>query len=318
MAQAQGRGKIGLANGADAPLAATGERLIPTLQHGELVHAEHLARYGLATELAESRRVLDAACGEGYGTGMIASAGARSAIGVDLDEPTIVHARSCYPAAEFVRGEVQQLPFPDGAFDLVVSFETIEHVPNPERALDELRRVTHRDGLLLISTPNKQEYKVENEFHKREFFHVEFVELLRQRFDYIELLLQHNWVTSAILPEALASDASGELDHRTEFRKVVGIEPGSELYTVALCGDAPLPPLRPTAVAASLDEAHQLARRLVEAERTAAMWHRECERAQVAHQEASNQLAGVYDSVWWRVTAPPRRLIELVRRRRDG
>ena len=72
--------------------------------------------------------MLDAACGEGYGTDLLAAAGARSAVGVDLDERTVAHARAKYPAAEFVEGDVRQLPFEDGAFDLVVSFETIEHV----------------------------------------------------------------------------------------------------------------------------------------------------------------------------------------------
>ena len=92
------------------------------------------------------------------------------------------HARARYPAAEFVQGDVRQLPFEDGAFELVVSFETIEHVHDPERVLDELRRVLAGDGLLVISTPNKRQYLVENEFHEREFRHEEFVELLRTRF----------------------------------------------------------------------------------------------------------------------------------------
>lgn len=284
-----------------------GERLVPSLQHGELVHAEHLARYVLATQLAQSRRVLDAACGEGYGTGMLAAAGARSATGLDLDEPTVARARELYPAAEFAPGDVRELPFGADAFDLVVSFETIEHIPDPERALDEFRRVTDEDGLLLISTPNKHEYKVENEFHEREFFHAEFVELLQARFEHVKLLLQHNWLTSAVLPAPLASDASGELDHQVEFRKVTGIEPGHELYTLALCGNTAPPPLRPAAVGATLDEAHELARRLVEAERTVAMWHGEYERGQAA-------LIQLYDSVWWRMTRPLRWLVDRARR----
>jgi 2-polyprenyl-3-methyl-5-hydroxy-6-metoxy-1,4-benzoquinol methylase len=66
-------------------------------------------------------------------------------------------------------GDVRELPFGDGMFDLVVCFETIEHVADPERLLAELRRVMAGDGLLFVSTPNKREYLVENELHKREF-----------------------------------------------------------------------------------------------------------------------------------------------------
>ena len=293
------------------PLQATGERLMPELQHGEVVHAEHLVRYLVAAELARDRRVLDAACGEGYGTALLAGAGASSATGVDLDEATIAHARSHHPAPEFVVGDVGDLSFDDASFDLIVCFETIEHVPDPGRALAELQRVTAPEGLLLVSTPNKHQYLVENEYHEREFFHEEFVELLRARFASVELLLQHNWLASAVLPVSAAGDRSGELDHGLAFHKLTGLEPGKELYTLALCGRGELPQLRGAAVAATVDEAHELARRAVEAERTAEMWHGEYKRAEEG-------LLQAYSSVWWRLTAPPRRLIESVRRRRGG
>ena len=68
---------------------STGERLVPDLQRGELIYAEHLARYFLASQLAAGRRVLDAGCGEGYGTAILAAAGAASVVGVDVDEPTL-------------------------------------------------------------------------------------------------------------------------------------------------------------------------------------------------------------------------------------
>jgi SAM-dependent methyltransferase len=293
------------------PLEATGERLMPELQHGQVVHAEHLVRYLVATELAPRRRVLDAACGEGYGTALLAAAGARSATGVDLDERTIAHAEGRHPGAKFVRADVRQLPFEDGAFDLVVSFETIEHVRDPEAVLDEFRRVLADDGLLIVSTPNKHHYLVENEFHEREFFHEEFVALLETRFASLDVLLQHNLVTSAVLPAAVAAERSGEHDHDLAFRKVVGVEPGGELYTLALCGRGELPRVRGALVAAGVDEAHELARRVVDAERTAKMWHGKYERA-------DQTLLQVYRSGWWRATAAPRRLLGLVRRRRGG
>jgi O-antigen biosynthesis protein len=285
-------------------LEATGERFLPDEQHGELVHAEHLARYLFAAQLASSRRVLDAACGEGYGTALL-SVGARSATGVDVDERTVEHARSRHPGPDFVAGDVRELPFRDDSFDLAVCFETIEHVPDPERVLAELRRVMAADALLLVSTPNKHQYLVENEFHEREFFHEEFVALLEARFERVDVLLQHNWLTSAVLPAQPARQASGDEPLDVELRKVAGIEPGGELYTLALCGTGELPPLRPTGVLAAVDEAHHLAERLVEAERTAQRWHGEY-----------LTLVGVYDSVWWRMTAPLRALADRIRGRR--
>ena len=213
-----------------------------------------------------------------------------------------------------------ELPFEDRAFDLIVSFETIEHVRDPDALLDELQRVLADDGLLIVSTPNKHQYLVDNEFHEREFLHEEFVALLEARFASVDVLLQHNFVTSAVQPAAGAADQSGEQGHELAFHKVAGVEPGDELYTVALCGSGELPRLRGAAVAAGVDEAHQLARRLVEAERTAEAWHQEYEAAknvaETWHAEYQ-AVVSVYSSVWWRLTAPLRWLADRIRRR-DG
>ena len=124
----------------DSELEPTGERLLPEHHGGQLVHAEHLARYRLAAQLAPGRRVLDCACGEGYGAALMAAAGAKSVTAADIDQATVDHVRDRY-GIDAHRADVRCLPFEDGAFDLVVSFETIEHVQEPERALDELARV---------------------------------------------------------------------------------------------------------------------------------------------------------------------------------
>jgi SAM-dependent methyltransferase len=296
-------------------LEAMGERFVPDRQHGEVVHAEHLVRYRVAAQLARSQRVLDAACGEGYGTSLLAAADAGSVTGLDVDVSTVTHARSRHPGPEFVVGDVRELPFADGSFDLVVCFETIEHVSDPERVLGEFDRVMADDGLLLVSTPNKHRYLVENEFHEREFFHEEFVAVLEARFERVEILLQQNWLTSAVLPPGTAREASGHQPLAVELRKVAGIEPGAELYTLALCGHRRLPQLRPAAVMAGVDEAHELARRAVAAEGTAEMWHAEYKKAEAEYKKAEKALFDVYDSIWWRMTRPLRWVSDLVRRR---
>jgi 2-polyprenyl-3-methyl-5-hydroxy-6-metoxy-1,4-benzoquinol methylase len=289
-------------------LEATGERLMPEQQHGELVHAEHLARYRLAAQLAPGRRVLDVACGEGYGAALLAAAGASSVVGVDLDEATVEHARARHGIEARV-GDVRSLPFEDGAFDLVVSFETIEHVEEPERALDELARVVAADGLVVVSTPNASQYLVENEFHVREFGHAEFVALLEGRFPAVRLLFQHNWLTSAVVDEAALRERSGEGPVALELTKVRGVEPGDELYLVAVCGGAPDQKLCAVGVMAGVDEAHALAARLVEAEATAHKWHD-------AFQEALANSRWMSSTLSWRLTKPFRLPGRLLRRRR--
>ena len=306
----------------------TGERLMPEVQHGELVHAEHLARYLLAAQLAPGRRVLDVACGEGYGTGMLDQSGASGTVGVDIDEPTITAARERY-SCDFRCADIAALPFEDASFDLVVSFETIEHVTDGEAALSELARVLAPGGLLIVSTPNTNEYLVENQFHTREFSHEEFTALLRRRFDSVRLLYQHNWLASAVLEEEGLREASGSLPLDLDVRKTVAREPGHELYTLALCGEGTDAALRQVAVAAGTDEAHSLARRLVECEDTARTWHAEYEKAEDAAklwhdtykqeeqrtEEAWAHVHRMQESLSWRISKPLRIPAKLRERR---
>ena len=302
---------------------------MPDVQHGELVHAEHVARYLMTTPLAEGRRVLDVACGEGYGTDLLARAAAKSAVGVDVDEPAISRARERY-SGDFQCADIAALPFEDASFDLVVSFETIEHVTDAERALAELARVLAPGGLLVISTPNTHEYLVDNEFHTREFSHEEFVAFLEQRFPSVRLLYQHNWMLSAILEEK--DFGEGDESHPLELgvRKTVSLAPGRELYTVAVCGDdATAVSVPQVAVAAGTDEAHSLARRLVDCEATARRWHDEYTKAEdtaklwhdtYKQEEQRTEEAWAYarqmsESLSWRLTKPLRLGAKLRERR---
>ena len=285
----------------------TGERLLPDRQHGELVHAEHLARYVLAAQLAPGGRVLDAACGEGYGTELLRRAGAERAVGIDVDQGTIDAARERY-GADFEPASIENLPFEEAVFDLVVSFETIEHVADPEAALGELRRVLATDGTLVISTPNASEYLIDNEFHVREWTSSEFVQLLGGLFGEVRVLHQQNWLTSAILVPDDLREATGERALQLDARKVAGAEPGRELYAVAVCGAHAGASLRQVAVMSGVHEAHELAERLREAERTAERWH-------AAFKETEGHLQGMAGSLSWKVTRPLRAPGRLRRRR---
>jgi SAM-dependent methyltransferase len=225
-------------------LRPTGERVIPAVHAEELVYAEHVARYRFAAQFARGRRVLDAGAGEGYGVAMIGAAGAASVVGVDIDDEAVAHAKETY-GAEFIQGDITALPFPDKSFDLVVCFETIEHVSDPATALMEFRRVLSDDGLLIISTPNRDEYLVENEFHEREYSPEEFDGLLSDQFRLRTRLYQQNWLLSAILDEPQLGLDDGETILNMELSKVSGLAAGRELYSVVVCGgpkdDQPVP-----------------------------------------------------------------------------
>ncbi|MEP6702237.1 MAG: class I SAM-dependent methyltransferase, partial [Betaproteobacteria bacterium] len=120
-------------------LVFTGERFLPELR-GE-IWLEHWHRYHFAAPLGENRRVLDVASGEGYGSAMLALA-ALSVTGLDASAGAVAHARTVYghlSNLQFVCGDCAALPFADGSFDVVVSFETIEHIAAQREFLGEVR-----------------------------------------------------------------------------------------------------------------------------------------------------------------------------------
>ncbi|MEM4188840.1 MAG: class I SAM-dependent methyltransferase, partial [Candidatus Hadarchaeum sp.] len=147
-------------------------------------------------------KVLDAACGTGYGSAMLATEGrAARVIGLDISREAIVEASGKYgqiPNLEFMLGSVEDLPFPDDSFDLYTSFETIEHVPNPRKLLAEAVRVLKPGGILLISTPNRTLTnpgktlgdRPFNRFHLREWSMAEFANLLREFFTDVQMFTQ--------------------------------------------------------------------------------------------------------------------------------
>src|SRR5437762_9292288 len=106
----------------------TGERFLPGCT-GEIAY-EHWHRYAFARRFVTGKRVLDAACGEGYGTALLSTV-ASAIVGVDIDAETVAHASACYGGGarvRFVEGSCTDLPLSDASIDVVVSFETVEHL----------------------------------------------------------------------------------------------------------------------------------------------------------------------------------------------
>ena len=172
----------------------TGERFLPHLT-GEIAW-EHLHRYSCALEIARGLDVLDIACGEGYGSYMLSQV-AKSVVGVDIDAPSVKAASAKYAVnnLRFEEGSCQSIPAGDASFDLVVSFETIEHILEQEAFLDEVLRVLKPDGMLLISSPERAAYDqaregTANEFHLKELSYDEFKTLLQNKFKHVDLSRQ--------------------------------------------------------------------------------------------------------------------------------
>jgi SAM-dependent methyltransferase len=159
------------------------ERMIPEEAHARTFW-EHIARYRFAKDFVKGKRVLDIACGEGYGTAALARAGAASVVGVDISQDVCDRARYKYNIDARV-GNAEAIPLPDESIDLIVSFETIEHLKSPERFINECARVLAPGGMVIVSTPNRLVYSrngYRNPFHHIEFSEQEFVDLFLARF----------------------------------------------------------------------------------------------------------------------------------------
>jgi SAM-dependent methyltransferase len=192
-------------------LEFTGERFIPGTQ-GE-IWVEHWHRYHFASRWAAGRRVLDLACGEGYGSALLACMAAQ-VTGVDVSPQAVRHASETYvalPNLRFVEGSCSRIPLPDESIDLAVSFETLEHIEEQREFLTELARVLAPGGLLLLSCPNKAEYSdrrgFANEFHVKELYRDELATLVGAHFPAIEWYGQKPTFFSVIAPDAGAHAA---------------------------------------------------------------------------------------------------------------
>ena len=99
-------------------------------------------------------RVLEVGCGEGYLSNYIFMKG-RSIVSLDIDSLRLIKAKQLNPYLNLIKGDAQCLPFPDNSFDIIISVENIEHLPNVDQHLFEVKRILKPNGIYLIKTPNK-------------------------------------------------------------------------------------------------------------------------------------------------------------------
>jgi SAM-dependent methyltransferase len=228
------------------------ERFVPEEMHGQLIEAEHLSRYWWASSLVSGKRVLDAGCGTAYGSAILARAGAREVVGVDVAADVLAAVKPRMPRrVRLERADVSSLPFTDDRFDVVVCFEVIEHVEDAEATLDEFARVLAQDGVLAISSPNRDVYVPGNPHHRHEFVPDELEDTLSRRFASVRLYRQADWVTAAVLDDRLHAFEGDELLDGVVLRKAVAGKLGAELYTLALATNGELPEPPPSATLTS-------------------------------------------------------------------
>lgn len=160
------------------------------LSRSSYLSYQHIARYLFVLDkLPRGSRVLDIACGTGYGTVLLHRAG-HDVIGADIDQQEIEDATKYWQLDAFREADALQLPFPDNHFDAVVSFETIEHVTDAAKYLSEMKRVLKDSGMFFCSTPNIR-FTRHPAFHLKEYEPDEYFSLIDQNFEQAERYCQY-------------------------------------------------------------------------------------------------------------------------------
>lgn len=221
----------------------TGERFIPIDTIDVRLAQEHWHRYLWAAGFVENKKVLDIACGEGFGSDYLAKT-AKEVMGCDISEESIAHAQNKYKKdnVSFKVMSVDNLELDSDSFDIIVSFETIEHIGESaqEKAVKEFARVLNKDGILCITTPgtDSPRHFAGNEFHIKECSYDEFHKLLSDNFKYVKIMGQSVYSSSVI------GDCKNEVKTiNTEFPNFdtqADYDLRADKYLIALCSNEPI------------------------------------------------------------------------------
>ena len=171
---------------------------------------EHIHRYLFAVPHTRRKKVLDLACGEGYGSALLATS-ASEVVGMDIAPDAIAHAKAAYKSKNlsFKVGAMECIPL-DDLFDVIVCFEAIEHILNQDLLCKEVKRLLKPNGIFIVSTPNKWVYsengKTQNSYHLKELDLMELQTLLATYFQHQIIYGQKTVASSKIFPMHSPSD----------------------------------------------------------------------------------------------------------------
>ncbi len=213
------------------------ERLSPEeVAEPTILSAHHLHRYRLAARLCGGKRVVDLGCGTGYGADLLARGGAEEVLGVDIDPPTVAGATRRYgrDGLRFAAGDAVEVLGGLGAedVDVVVAFESLEHLTDLDGALAQLERLAGHGVRLVLSVPNSAMWEEDNAFHVTDF-DARSARAAFGRFDDVVVLHQHLAEGSVLLGDG--EDREGR-PFSGELREVANGEPEYAQSFVALVG----------------------------------------------------------------------------------
>jgi ubiquinone/menaquinone biosynthesis C-methylase UbiE len=218
-------------------LKFTGERLTTEIFDGNAIR--HLHRYAIVFDIIKDKVVLDIACGEGYGSNLMANY-AKQVYGVDIDKESIAHACSKYKRDNlfFLIGDVVNIPIKDNSIDVIVSFETIEHHNKHDEMLMEFKRILKPTGIIIISSPDKHVYSellgIRNEYHVKELYFDEFKSIIQKYFIFSNFYFQKE-----VFGSLLISDRESNLiEYVGDYNKIdCFTKPHEFTFNICICSN---------------------------------------------------------------------------------
>jgi len=174
----------------------TGERIVLEAENcrpESFTFNEHISRYNFVRKFLRGKKILDIACGVGYGSKILHDAGSYEIYGCDISNESIKYAKNNFgdKNTNFQIMDAGNIGFKDESFDCIISLETIEHLQNYQMAFQEFYRLLKKDGMLIISTPNKNRFnRPKNPFHYKEFTKDELIQFLNEYFSNVILYSQ--------------------------------------------------------------------------------------------------------------------------------
>ncbi len=207
---------------------------------------EHWHRYHWISPWLKNKVVADLACGEGYGSALLAQS-ADAVIGVDIDRATTEAAKNKYHGLDnltFQTNDVLNSKIHSDSIDVVVSFETLEHLTEQQKLLDEFKRILKTDGMMVLSTPDKAVYsgsETHNEYHLKELYKAEFKSLVEANFKHVRYFGQQFQTSSLLAPleDHTAADLNSQsiyIKQNSEFN--LSSNQNHPTYLIALASDS--------------------------------------------------------------------------------
>lgn len=225
-------------------LVFTGERIVPQADNCEpnfasRMYHEHITRYLFASQITAGKKVIDIGCGVGYGSQRLGELGAAAVHAFDLSEAAIAHAKIHYahPNVHFEVANAEDFDV-DRKFDVAVCFELIEHVPNPRAVMRNIKKALGEKGILIMSTPRALEQK-RTHFHEHEFGLAEYVDMIREFFDVVDVYVENNHFSSLVTKNPPA-EVQNILCLKDQFDPAV-----ADVFIALASSSGPLPAMLP-------------------------------------------------------------------------